>query len=146
MTSHASLNIWYQTHRFLLEQRKHKFEWGQYDCNTLVVEWLDTINQTHLARDIRGQYTDRRGAIRFQRAYTQAPEFLQQQGFVPAVLPIREGDVILFDDKRFWRAHIVHAEQIWSMADPFGLLNTPASQLSAIEGKYTIMRKHTCQQ
>lgn len=133
-------HLWMCLHAFLLIQRQAKPGWGEHDCNLLIVDWIDQLNNSNEAAVIRGQYRDMIGAMRFQKQFTPAIEWLSQQGF-KEVDTEQEGDILLVANEHYWCAHIYHAEQIWSMDIKLGLVNAPLSALDTTKGKYTKWRK-----
>jgi hypothetical protein len=132
--------LWLALHGFLLIQRRNPPGWGKHDCNLLVVDWIDQLNHSNEASRIRGQYCDMISAVRFQKNFTPATEWLQEQGFAEADVP-QEGDIVLVETAGYWQAHIYHAEQIWSVDMKYGLINGPLSSLAQAKGKHTIWRK-----
>lgn len=133
--------LWMGLHGFLLIKRLQLPGWGVNDCNLMVADWIDQVNGTHEADSIRGHYTDERSAMRFQKSYTPAPEWLMRQGYIKTIDTPREGNIVLVEDRGYWRAHIIHAEQVWSCSPVHGVINAPLSSLKELEGKYTTWRK-----
>lgn len=132
--------LWLALHGFLLIKRRIQPAWGQHDCNLLVVDWIDQLNGTCEAQRIRGRYADKISAVRFQKNFTPATDWLVEQGFSLVDAP-REGDIVLVESPGYWQAHIYHAEQLWSVDMQHGLINGPLSSLVTAKGKYTTWRK-----
>ena len=132
---------WLALHSFLLIKRSQQPGWGVNDCNLLIADWIDQQNGTYESLGIRGEYTDERSALRFQKSFTPAPEWLTAQGYQQADSALSEGTIVLVTDRGYWRAHIIHAEQVWSCSPVHGVINAPVSSLEPLQGKYTTWRK-----
>jgi hypothetical protein len=133
--------LWMGLHGFLLIKRLQLPGWGVNDCNLMVADWIDQLNGTTQADSIRGKYTDERSALRFQKNYTPAPVWLTEQGYAESNAALQEGNIVLVEDRGYWRAHIIHAEQVWSCSPVHGVINAPLSSLEELKGKYTTWRK-----
>lgn len=140
-TDNTRTNLWMALHGFLLIKRLQQPGWGTNDCNLLVADWIDQLNGTYESLGIRGQYTDERSALRFQKTFTPAPDWLTAQGYQQSDSVPSESNIVLVADRGYWRAHIIHAEQVWSCSPVHGVIHAPVSSLEPLQGKYTTWRK-----
>ena len=122
-----------KTANFINLNAQRPFAWGDWDCNLFVADLLDHIDADMPWRSqaIRGKYSSRLGAARFQYNYTPAPTWLEQQGFVLTTKhsrDFREHDIILEPKKRYWTASLYFAGRTWSVVEEQGLaMNTVES-------------------
>ena len=119
---------------YLSTLRHTKYEWGQSDCNLFVADWVDQINNTQTAADIRHKYSDAVSAVRFARRYTPAPVWLSDQGYQQCMCDAHHeflsGDVLLQKTGEYYTAWIVLMSYAYSMAYPTGLVAQHAHQLT----------------
>lgn len=98
------------------------FQWGRMDCNILIAAANDILTGRKTLHKIYGKYNDYRSAIKFQKNYLSAGQYLHANGWKKITDPeVRDGDVLLVDDRHFSRAHIVVNGNVWSVHEEFGV-------------------------
>jgi hypothetical protein len=115
-----------QTANFLTVNQHRAFAWGKWDCNIFIAELVDRLLPTCGSRvtDIQGKYSTRREAIRFQRGYVPAPEWLAAQGFVITnknLCDISDYDIVLESNPGYWTASLAFAGHTWSVIEHQGM-------------------------
>lgn len=111
------------------------FKWGQNDCNTLCVEWVDRVCGTDYISRIKNHYHSKKGAIRFYRDFVQWVSELKKLGWIEVVQP-QTGDLVLHNDKAFVFAHIFASGKLYSVDPEKGLV----AGLPVPDIDYTVMR------
>ena len=109
---------------FIIGQNNQPFEWGRRDCNTFIAQCNDILTGNKTAQKIINQYDSLKSAIRFQRQFLSAGQYLYQQGWRkidPASSPLRDGDVLVCDGQHFSRAHIFLGGAVWSVHEHAGV-------------------------
>jgi len=91
---------------YLQDQMGKPFEWGVNDCNTFVLNLLDHMLDTDLAKQVVGQYHDERSAYRFAKKIGFLKDYIKDY-----VVPVERnhaqtGDIILYTDKAWDAGHI----------------------------------------
>ena len=119
---------------YLSKLRHAEYVWGQTDCNLFVADWVDTIYNTNTAGEIRGKYSDAVSAVRFARHYTQAPDWLADQGYTQCdctdAHQYESGDILLQHPGAYYVAWIVLMGMAYSMTAESGLVAVPAHKLT----------------
>jgi hypothetical protein len=116
-----------KTANFLVQNRTREFSWGDWDCNLFIADLLDQWDAHTLpwrSQAIRGKYSTRYGAARFQYHYTPAPQWLEQNGFVLVEKhsnEFRNFDIVLEPRPRFWTTSLYFAGHNWSVVEGKGL-------------------------
>lgn len=128
---------------YLWQQRSRDFAWGVNDCNTFVVDWIDRITGHDRRSEIAGQYSDAGSALRFQRRYTPAPEYLASEGFQRVEDLPRTGDVVLVPKQGFWAAHLIYNGLAWSTGPETNLV---AGAIDSLEQPREVWRRQPCHQ
>lgn len=114
-----------RTANFLQLNAARPFSWGDWDCNLFVADLLDHIDagMPWRSQAIRGKYSSRLGAARFQYHYTPAPEWLERQGFkIMKTSRFEPHDIILEPKKRFWSASLFFAGTTWAVIEDSALM------------------------
>lgn len=126
---------------YITKAQRLPFHWGAMDCNIFVAGAIDSILGTNrCVREIQGQYHDERSAIKFQKAYVPAEDYIEQMGWFPADdVNIQEMDILLCDHEGYRPAHIVFANKIWSCHKDQGVVSVDTTDQLTLP--YKIWRK-----
>jgi hypothetical protein len=111
---------------FLTVNQNAKFEWGRMDCNIMTVILNDILTGNRTLPRIYAQYHCLRTAIRFQRNFLSAGQYLHQNGWqdiTDQLLPVQDFDVLTVTDKNFTLSHFAYGNRIWSMDNKLGMCN-----------------------
>lgn len=87
------MEITHELGLYLAEKRHVPFAWGTHDCNTLVVEWHDSVHGTDYLSQLHGKYTTRFGALKFVRNTLNAETWFKQAGYQRVNTP-KSGDIL----------------------------------------------------
>lgn len=118
------------------------FAWGEWDCNLFLIELLDVLWPTEEPRvnQIRGKYNSRLGAAKFQRTFTPAPKFFQEQGLELLSCDssdFRELDIIFKPEQAYWSMSLYFAGQTWAVIEDRTMM------VNVVEpGEYLIARSN----
>lgn len=126
---------------YITKSQGQKFQWGTMDCNIFVAGAIDAMLGTQRCKNqIQGQYSDEKSAVRFQRRYVPAEEYIQQMGWAKTDdVNIQETDIVLCDHEGYRPAHIVFANKIWSCHKDHGVVSVDS--LEQMTMPYTIWRR-----
>ena len=118
-----------------------KFQWGQNDCNTFVAGAIDrVIGTSRCERQIQGQYTDEKTAIRFQKKYVPAEKYIKEMGWdIVEDSNIQDFDILLADMGPYRAAHFVFGGKIWSCHRDHGVVCIDS--VSEMTHEYSLWRK-----
>tara|TARA_E500000331_G_scaffold276573_1_gene269124 strand:- start:1 stop:411 length:411 start_codon:yes stop_codon:yes gene_type:complete len=95
-------------HKYIERERSRPFIWGQNDCNTFVLKFLDRIHNLDLEQSIKGKYKTEFGAIKFQKKFGQyLSEYLINNGG-RKILPTMAvtGDILIIKKGVYELGHI----------------------------------------
>lgn len=110
------------------------FEWGQNDCNTLALEWLDRVSDTNWLEKVKGTYSDRKTAIKVASELPKWADGLLEEGWVEVH---REdstvGDIAIVESKHYDMGHIVMGAHMVSLHETDGMVKIP---LDAVEARF----------
>jgi hypothetical protein len=108
------------------------FEWGQNDCNTLALEWLDAINGTNWIKKVKGSYSDKKSAIVRASQLPKWSDGLVDEGWVE-ITPNEAtvGDIAIVDGKHYDMAHIVMGSHAVSLHETDGMVKIPLDTIEA---------------
>lgn len=112
-----------------------KFKWGQNDCNTLCVEWVDRVCGTDYLSRVKNHYKTKKGAVKFYHNFVQWVSELKELGWQEVEQP-QTGDLVLHIDKHFVYAHVFASGKLFSVDPKQGLI----TGLPVPDAEYTIMR------
>jgi hypothetical protein len=115
----------FRTAFFLNENVGRPFKWGEWDCNLFVADLLDFNDgdQHQRSQTIRGKYNNRSSAIRFQKNFTPAPQWMEQQGYcLINTDQFQDHDIILEAKKSFWAASLFFSNRTWAVIEEQGLM------------------------
>lgn len=104
----------------------------------MIAQYLDHLDGGRRSQAICGKYKDLRGAIRFQRLFEPAPEWIRLQGYeiITSNKP-QDYDIVLEPAKGYWHAGLVFGGDIWSVEIDRGTVLKP------IEARdYMLGRRH----
>lgn len=110
---------------YIIGQQGKAFEWGVRDCNTFVAGINDILTGNKTLMNIMNKYHDLKSAIRFQKDYLTANQYLYRNGWREVEDLIRDGDVLTVEDRHFTRAHVVFGGMVWSVHEQAGVVNAP---------------------
>jgi hypothetical protein len=111
------------------------FKWGQNDCNTLCVEWVDRVCGTDYLSRIKNNYQTKKGAVRFYRGFVEWMTELKELGWQEVEKP-QTGDLVLHLDKSFVFAHVFVSGKMFSVDPEKGLV----AGLPVPDVDYKVMR------
>jgi hypothetical protein len=115
---------------FILGSQGQPFSWGFMDCNTFAARVNDILTGKKTLGKIQFQYNDQKSAIRFQRNYLTAPQYLHTNGWRQVQDNVfLDGDMLLVADKHYARAHVVYNKQCWSVHETAGVCAADINQL-----------------
>jgi hypothetical protein len=60
-----------KANKYIESKLNEPFAWGTNDCNTFIVEYFDKVLGTDLLKIIYKKYSDKEGAIEFQKKFGQ---------------------------------------------------------------------------
>jgi len=103
----------------IIKASESPFKWGINDCCTLILNALG--NPVELPRP---DYTDLKGALRFNKKYKWEIE-LEKLGFEKTIL--KNNVIALVEEKNFQCAHITFENYLYSMDLKKGLVKLPLS-------------------
>jgi hypothetical protein len=109
---------------YLAELRHKPYQYGEMDCNLFIVDWVDKITNSNWAADIRGKYSDAKGACRFAQSYTPAPEWLALAGYTQVSGQHRSGDVLTQKQGDYFTGWIVLMGLAYSVMPESGVVQT----------------------
>ena len=84
-------------HQYIQKERSKPFVWGSRDCNTFVLNFIDSIYNLDLEKKVKGKYKTEFGAIKFQKNFGQyLSEYLISNGG-KKILPTQAtiGDILI---------------------------------------------------
>ena len=110
---------------YIIGQQNKPFEWGIRDCNTFVATVNDLLTGNKTLVNIVNKYHDLKSAIRFQKEYLTANQYLYKNGWREVNDLIRDGDVLTVEDRHFTRAHVIFCGMVWSVHEQLGVVNAP---------------------
>lgn len=98
------------THRLVVETLPLEFQWGQNDCNTVVLKHVDNLIGTRFSRLLKGNYSSMLGAIK-----TRKKSLFTLEGFLrniggEYVSELKAGDIILTEGSRYQHGSIYIGE------------------------------------
>jgi len=115
---------------FVLGSAGQPFSWGGLDCNTFAATVNDILTGNKTLGKIQFQYTDAISAMRFQRNFLSARQYLYNNGWREVNDGnYQDGDMLICDDKHWSRAHVVYNKQAWSVHEQFGVCGGHISSL-----------------
>jgi hypothetical protein len=115
---------------FILGSAGKPFSWGGLDCNTFVAVINDMLTGKKTLGKIQFQYHDLKSAIRFQKNFMTARQYLWNNGWREVNDgQYQDGDVLIVDDKNFSRAHVAFNKQAWSVHEQYGVCAGEITQL-----------------
>lgn len=133
------MSMYLKTANFLVTRGSKPFKWGEWDCNLFVTEWLDHCDGGNRSAEIKGQYDNRKNALRFQNKYTSAPDFLKQNGFnlvEKTTEEFKDFDVILVQWNSYWSARIYFAGKCWSVIEDASMMVFDMEPGTYLVGEY----------
>ena len=123
--------------KFLSTKRHNKFEWGINDCNTLIVDMHDALFGTLFGLAIKGKYTSKIGAYKFQHRFQPAPDWLAMVGY-KQVDTIENGDVVVAQyNHKLWHGLIALEGYLYTFKENDSFCKTAIEEF---EGDYTVWR------
>jgi hypothetical protein len=127
-----------RTANFLITHASLPWSWGKWDCNTFIALYLDHLDGGCRSLAICDQYKDLKTALRFQREFTPAPDWLVLQGMkIINTKDVCDLDIILEPHQGYWHAGLVFGGDIWSVEQDRGTVIRP---IEAQE--YMLGRRH----
>ena len=124
---------------FLIQHRHGEFEWGQNDCNTFIVEYVDFLKGSSIIKEVRGKYFNARSAFVFVKNYKALDVGLQEAGFVEVETP-QNGDVITYKRQGFVCWHIVGFNRVHSIDENSGYTNVLMTHIDWTDENLKIWR------
>jgi len=108
---------------FIEPKLNKQFSWGENDCNTLVLEYLDYMLGTDTLNIAYQKYHTKFGAMRFQKEYQQTiSEKCKELGLIELnPIKARHGDILIKHDKRWDMCHICIGTKIISIDETVGV-------------------------
>ena len=108
---------------YLSSLRFRPYIWGTLDCNLFIVDWIDSIDDTNIAKEIRGMYNTKISAYKFAKKYTSAPDYLQSVGFEQLLGggDKQNGDIILQQHGHIYNAWLILENKAYSYAEDIGI-------------------------
>lgn len=98
--------------------------WGHSDCHLLCAGALDAAAATCVSAVFAGRYSDRSGAIAYQRAIDHLERVLLDAGMVYGHLPFETGDVLIRRHKDYDHCALV--------ADGLAVLAVPGRAIARV--------------
>lgn len=87
-----------KTHQYIMSNLGKTKKWGERDCYTLVMGYIDYIKGTNFSHWVRGKYDSKRSALRFlANSYFTLEDYLLEIACLRYVSDLRMGDIIVFE-------------------------------------------------
>lgn len=119
------MNMYLKAANYIVTHARKPFEWGNWDCNLFVVDFLDHLDGGNRSQQIRNNYNTKLGAVRFQKNYTPAPKWIESQGYKLMVAVPKDFDIVLEQHKHYWTASIAFGGDLWSVTEDVGMTLRP---------------------
>jgi len=111
-------------HQFSSSQLGKPFTWGDNDCNTLVIEWVDLLTGSNHIDEVRGQYSNKDEAIEFYRSVKNEEDILAEFHEIdPAFISV--GDILTVPFGKMLGAHICVGSRLLSVDRRHGTMLLP---------------------
>lgn len=103
--------------------RTQDFKWGEYDCNTFVVECYDAIYKKNSIQNIRFHYNSKRTALEFAKSTISHSAWLSTKGYVkqPEGTLERNGDIAVQPSRAWATGYICFEGVLVGMVERRGL-------------------------
>jgi hypothetical protein len=109
-------------YKFVEDRRRQGFAWGQNDCNTLCLAWLDELAGSATLKIAKGKYKNALGAAKYQKKIGhRLSDVLKQNGAVEIAPALQqEGDFIIANDDKWDCGHVCLGRYVLSAGPDSG--------------------------
>lgn len=109
--------------KFLADLRNKTHEWGKTDCVTVLFDYHDALWGTNKAKDIKGKYGSKRGAIDlYKNSKLTWRQWMHTNKYRKVEGDFKEGDIAVLDHHNFPSAYIYHNNVFWIMSEDRGFI------------------------
>lgn len=129
-----------KANQYIESKLEQPFAWGTNDCNTFIVEYFDKVLGTDLLKIIYKKYSDKEGAIEFQKKFGQRISGrCLQLGFVE-YHPTKAifGDILVKHNDNWDSCHICIGSKMASVDETIGTAILPIADFNFFDSAYRL--------
>ena len=126
-----------KTAQFLASKKHSKFQWGENDCHTLVLELNDLLYKENSLSAIYKKYNSIKGCFSLAKTL-DAQKYMNSLGY-KLCNNITHNDVVLVKHKHGYYSHVALCGMLYSMDPDRGLVTAKTSDFDSVD--YTVWRR-----
>lgn len=119
-------------HKFAEQHLGKPFCWGEMDCNTFILDYMDHMTGSNLLNEAYKKYSGKLSAAKFQAEY---PDLLHNALHKSGAREIPKkfvnvGDILIKDLGIYEAAHLVLGSRVMSVDEDKGVVSIPLSDFN----------------